>query len=125
MVRQMLAPTAGWSLLAQLQGEQVRGDVVGFTSVAPVSASEVEVGLLVEDRNQRQGLGTCLLYAVAMDAAARGYDSITCLTQPGNRAVLTTVQRAGLIGRVAWHDGLLKISIPVRRLSVSSSSLAG
>jgi len=125
MVRQMLAPNAGWSLLAQQQGELGRGDVVGFASVAPLSAAEVEVGLLVEDRHQRQGLGTRLLYGVAMDAAARGYDSITCLTQPDNDAVLTTVQRAGLIGRVVWHDGLLQISIPVGRLSVTDRPLAG
>lgn len=125
MVRQMLAPNAGWSLLAQQQGELVQGDVVGFASVAPVSASEVEVGLLVEDRHQRQGLGTRLLYGVAVDAANRGYQSIQCLTQPDNDAVLTTVHRAGLIGRVVWHDGLLRISIPVHRLSVTDQPLAG
>lgn len=125
MVRQMLAPNAGWSLVAQLQGEPAQGHVVGLASVAPLSVAEVEVGLLVEDRHQRQGLGTRLLYGVAMDAAARGYDSITCLTQPDNGAVLTTVRRAGLIGRVVWRDGLLKISIPLRGLSVTDRPLAG
>ena len=49
MVRQMLVPNKGWSLLGQHQG-----DVVGFASAAPVSDSVVEVGLLVEDRHQRQ-----------------------------------------------------------------------
>lgn len=123
MVRAMLAPNHGWSLLGQ--GELGRGDVVGFASVAPVSGSEVEVGLLVEDRHQGQGLGTRLLYGVAMGAASRGYQALTCLTQPDNDAVLSTVQRAGLIGRVVWHDGLLQISIPVRRLSVSPALLVG
>ena len=125
MVRQMLAPNAGWSLVAQQHGNLVLADVVGFASVAPVSASEVEVGLLVEDRHQRQGLGARLLYDVAMEAAARGYQTIACIAQPDNHAVITTVHRAGLIGRVAWIDGLLHISVPVRRLSLRSSSLAG
>lgn len=125
MVRQMLAPNEGWSLVAQQQGELGPADVVGFASVAPVSASAVEVGLLVEDMHQRQGLGTRLLYGVAMDAASRGFQALTCLTQPDNSAVLSTVQRAGLMGRVAWCDDLLEISIPVRRLSVSSSLLVG
>jgi len=120
MVRQMLVPNKGWSLLGQHQG-----DVVGFASAAPVSDSVVEVGLLVEDRHQRQGLGTRLLYDVAMDAAARGFQSIECLAQPDNHAVLNTVQRAGLIGRVVWHDGLLHISVPVRRLAADSSLRAG
>lgn len=130
MVRQMLTPNEGWSLLAQQQGELGQrelgqGDVVGFASVAPVSDSVVEVGLLVEDMHQGQGLGTRLLYGVAMDAASRGYRALTCLTQPDNDAVLSTVRRAGLMGRVAWHDGLLQISIPVRRLSVSPALLVG
>ena len=114
MARQMLTPTAGWSLVAQQDA-----DIVAVASVAPVSESEVEVGMLVEDRRQRQGLGSRLLHAVATDAAARGYESVRCVTQPDNTAVLATVCRAGLIGRVTWHDGLLQVSVPVRRLRIT------
>lgn len=94
-------------------------DVLGLACAAPVSASELEVGLLVEDRHQRQGLGARLLHVVAADAAARGYQSIQCLTQPDNSAVLATVRRAGLIGRVTWHAGLLQVTMPVRRLPLT------
>jgi len=119
MVRSMLAPTAGWSVLVQQQGDAAKDDIVGFACAAPVSDSQVEVGLLVEDRQQRNGVGTRLLHTVAVEASARGYESIQCLAQPDNHAVLSTVRRAGLIGRVAWRDDLLQVSIPVRRLSDS------
>lgn len=112
MVRQLLAPTAGWSVLAEVAGE-----VVGVACAGPVSASELEVGLLVEDRHQRQGLGARLLHGVAVDAAARGYQHIQCLALPENDAVLATVRRADLIGRVTRQDDLLHVSIPVRRLA--------
>lgn len=110
MVRQLLKPTDGWSLLAERDGE-----VVALACAAPVSASEVEVGLLVEDRQQRQGIGTRLLHEVAVEATARGYRSAQVLAQSDNDRVLATVHRAGLIGRVSWVDQLLCISVPLRQ----------
>lgn len=112
LVRQMVAPTGGWSLLAEHEG-----DVVGFACAAPVSSSEVDVGLLVEDRHQHQGLGARMLHEVALEAAERGFHRIQLFAQPDNERVLATVQRAGLIGRVTWHDHVLLVSMSVHRLT--------
>jgi GNAT superfamily N-acetyltransferase len=112
MTRQLIAPTGGWSLLAQ-----VDGDVVALACAAPTSAEELDVGLLVEDRHQRRGLGARLLHGVALEAAARGYQDIRLLAQADNDAVLATVRRAGMIGRVVWEDGLLAVTVPVHRLA--------
>lgn len=114
LVRQMINPTSGWSVVAE------RGDqIVGFACVAPVSALEAEVGLLVEDRHQHQGLGTRMLHEIALDAANRSYESLQIHAQPENNRVLSTVQRAGLVGRVSWADDLLCVSVPIRRLAAS------
>ena len=107
----MVSPTDGWSLVAECAGQ-----VIGFACAAPVSAYEVEVGLLVEDAHQHKGLGTRMLHEVARETAGRGYQTLQLLTQPENDRVLATVQKAGLIGRVSWNDDLLCVSMPVHRL---------
>ncbi len=127
MIHQLLAPTDGWSVLGQ-----VDGDVVGLACAAPTSAPVVEladlevgvlevgvleVGVLVEDRHQRHGVGARLLHAVAVEAAARGHHSLQLLAQPDNDAVLATVRRTGLVARVVSHEGLLQVSVPVHRLA--------
>lgn len=112
LVRQMINPTGGWSIVAE------RGDqVIGFACVAPVSVLEAEVGLLVEDQHQGNGLGTRMLHEISLDAANRSFQSLQILAQPENDRVLSTVKKAGLIGRVAWADDLLSISVPIRRLA--------
>jgi GNAT superfamily N-acetyltransferase len=121
MVRQPIRPRDGWSLLGQ-----IGADVVALVCASPISpagatdaGTEVEIGLLVEDRHQRHGLGARLLHGAAVEAAARGYRDLKLLAQPDNDAVLATVRRAGLIGRVTCDDGLLRVTVPVHRLAGS------
>lgn len=106
LVRQTLEPDGGWSVVAE------RGDdIVGMASVGPLSTRDLEVGMLVEDAHQGQGIGTRLLTDVAVEAGTRGYRTLLCLTQPDNDAVLATVARAGLPARTTWHDGLMSVVI--------------
>jgi L-amino acid N-acyltransferase YncA len=111
-VRTMLSPTNGWSLVAER-----RGEVIGFACAAPVSATEIELGMLVEDREQARGLGTRMLHDIAVETAARGYTDLQIYAQPQNERVLAMVQKAGLTGRVSWYDGFLRIAMSVRRLA--------
>ena len=117
LVRQLVAPPGGWSLVAEHAGE-----VVGFACAGAVSSSEVEVGLLVEDRHQHRGIGTRLLHETAVEAARRGYQSLQMLTMPENDRLLATVQAAGLVGYASWCDGLLGVSASVRRLLPRAST---
>lgn len=112
LVRQLVAPPGGWSLVAEHAGE-----VVGFACAGAVSSFEVEVGVLVEDRHQRNGIGTRLLHQTALEACRRGYLSLQLLTMPENDRLLGTVQAAGLLGHATWQDGLLCVSASVRRLA--------
>lgn len=116
LVRQLVAPPGGWSILAEHAGE-----VVGFACAGALSSFEVEVGLIVEDRHQRKGIGTRLLHETAVEAARRGYQSLQMLTRPENDRVLGTVQGAGLLGHATWQDGLLCVAASVRRLGPAAT----
>jgi GNAT superfamily N-acetyltransferase len=108
LVRRLLAPGTGWSLLAEQYGE-----VVGLASAGPLSDSELEVGLIVEDAHQGTGVGSRLLRDVAAEARTRGYAGIVCVTQPDNESMLRTVRRAGLEGSTRRTDGVVEIAIPL------------
>jgi GNAT superfamily N-acetyltransferase len=108
LVRRLVAPPGGWSVLAEQCGE-----AIGLACAGPVSDTQVEVGLLVEDAHQGTGVGTRLLRQVAADATERGYRTLVLLTQPDNDSVLRTVRRAGLDGVAAWNDGLLEVTAPL------------
>lgn len=113
LARTLLEPADGCSLVLTV-GRQVIA--VGTLAVGPEGA---ELGLLVEDRWQRQGHGTRLLHALALEAAARGLDTVMCMVQPENDAVLKTVRRSGLRALVSFADGLTMYRIPVSRLAGS------
>jgi GNAT superfamily N-acetyltransferase len=106
LVRRMVASSTGWSLLAEQCGE-----VIGLACAGPLSSTELEVGLLVEDAHQGTGIGTRLLRDVAGEAVTRGYHTLICVTQPDNDSLLRTIRRAGLEGVPTWADGLLEVTI--------------
>jgi GNAT superfamily N-acetyltransferase len=108
LVRRLVAPSDGWSVLAEQCDE-----VIGLACAGPVSDTEIEVGLLVEDAHQGTGVGTRLLRQVAGEAAERGYRTLVLLAQPDNDSVLRTVRRAGLHGASRWTDGLLEVTAPL------------
>jgi GNAT superfamily N-acetyltransferase len=112
IARELVTPTAGWSRVAELDDR-----IVGLAVAGPISTFEVEVGLIVEDAHQRQGIGTRLLHETAVEAATRGYQVLRSLTQPDNGRVLATVRNAGLIARMSWRDGLLHIDMPLGRIA--------
>ncbi len=108
LVRQLVAPRGGWSVLA----EQC-GGLVGLGCAGPLSPTRLEVGLLVEDAHQGTGVGSRMLRELAGDASARGYRDLVCLAEPDNDSVLPTVRRAGLEGVPSWVDGLLEVVVPL------------
>jgi len=110
LAHQLLAPPGGWSLVAEYDGR-----VVALACAGPLSATELELGLLVEDAEQHRGIGARMLREVADDAAGRGFRTLHCLAQPDNDRVIATANRAGLVARLTWTDGLLNVEMPLRR----------
>ena len=109
LASRLIDPPRGWSVLAELCGE-----VVGLGCAGPLSRTELEVGLLVEDAHQGSGIGSRILRELAREGGLRGYRSIVCLAETDNESVLPTVRRAGLDGVVTDADGLLEIVVPLR-----------
>jgi ribosomal protein S18 acetylase RimI-like enzyme len=109
LARQLLCPDGGWSLLAERAGE-----VVAMACAGPLSSTDLEVGLLVQDACQGRGIGVRLLRELATSAAGRGYRALHCLTQPDNDAALATIRRTGLVHTPVRGNGLLRIEMPLQ-----------
>ncbi len=115
----LLRPPGGFSFVAE------RGGVLaGIATVAPYvdadswarasgphTPARADVGQLVADHLQRQGIGTSLLLAAAREAGRRGFEELVMAVQPDNSAVLRLVHAAGLRARVGMRDGLTQIAV--------------
>lgn len=101
-----LVPDGGWSVLAE-----AGPDLVGVACTGPLSCTDLEVGVLVEDRHQGHGIGSRLLQHVAAEATGRGYRSLLCLTDPGNPAPERALARSGLPTTAASYDGMRVVTV--------------
>lgn len=121
LVDALLAPPGGVSLVAEA-GDQV----VGMAVTAPLPGTgAAEVGLLVEDAWQRQGIGSRLLRSAAHVAAESGFERLVAISQPDNPAVPPTFARAGLPARVLRHDGVTEVSCSLLSLVPPLPAQAG
>lgn len=106
LLRQTLHPEGGWSVVAE-----AGADLVGVACAGPLSCTDLEVGVLVEDAHQGHGIGTLLLQHVAAEATGRGYRSLLCLTDPRNPAAERALARSGLSTTTAPCDGMLVVTV--------------
>lgn len=109
VARQLLEPAGGRSVVL------VDGDALVAHGMVAAGPDGLDLGLLVEDRWQRLGLGTRLLHTLVQGATSTGHRSLTCLVQRDNQAMLGVVQRAGLRARARTEDGFVRITIPLPR----------
>jgi GNAT superfamily N-acetyltransferase len=107
LAARLLVPPGGFSVVAERQGR-----LAGIVSVAPDGEGVGEVGALVADAWQRQGIGTQLLIAAAREAS-QIFDELALVAHPSNRAVMPMVHAAGLRARVRHQNGLLQIWVPL------------
>lgn len=106
LVRQTLLPEGGWSVVAELGP-----DLVGVACTGPLSCTDLEIGVLVEDAHQGRGIGTRLVQQVAAQAKSRGYRTMLCLVDPGNAAAESALARSGLVTRDEAGDGSLVVTV--------------
>ncbi|HSE08367.1 MAG TPA: GNAT family N-acetyltransferase [Nocardioidaceae bacterium] len=116
LARALLRPPGGLSLVMTV-GEDIMA--IGMLAPDPSAdeAAEAEIGLMVEDRWQRQGHGTRLLRELVLEGARRGLETVTCQVEPANDAVLHTLRRADLRARVSVADGLTQYRVSLRDVS--------
>ena len=118
MATRLLNPPGGFSIVMERAGA-----LTGIVTVSPQQAALADVGLLVADPWQRQGLGTRLLVAAARDATGTGIETLELTVPPDSPGVLAMVNGAGLRARISITDGLTRIRIPLvasRPLRVAS-----
>ena len=110
LATRLLLPPDGFSLVV----ERDRG-LAGVTTVTrycdPGVVSRTDLGLLVADEFQGQGIGTALLLAAAREAVRRDFAELVLTVHPDNPAVLPMVHATGLRARVGTRDGLTHIAI--------------
>ncbi len=118
--RQLLEPPRGWSLLAvqparHLMHVMGAGDdeVVATVCAGELEPGVLEIGVLVRDDRQGEGIGSALVRRVAEEAAERGYRTMVAVTQPDNHGVPRMLGRAGLAFVPRVHAGLLELRIPL------------
>jgi GNAT superfamily N-acetyltransferase len=106
LVRRLLCPVNGWSMLAEQAG-----DLVAMACAGPLSTYDLEAGVLVADAHQGRGIGTRLLRETCADAAGRGYRRVHCVTLAGNRPVLAMAAKLGHPAAVTSSAGLVRVRI--------------
>jgi len=79
----------------------------------PAHEDAGEIAVLVEDAWQRHGLGTELLRALVDEAAERGLRELRAHVLPWNRRMLGLFDRAGLVARRGYTDGLVLVEAEV------------
>lgn len=116
LARALLEPVGGLSMVLATGDDVVAVGMVGSVGRDDDGDQVAEVGLMVEDRWQRQGHGSQLLRALAFEAARAGIDTLLCTVLPDSTALLSVIRRAGLRARVCYDDGLTQYRVPVARL---------
>jgi GNAT superfamily N-acetyltransferase len=109
LAAQLLCPAEGFSHVA------FRGDIMaGIATVASDPDEDddtAEIGLLVLDRFQREGIGSALLTTAASKAAGLGFRQLVMSVHPANKAVLPMVGAVDLRAKVGMHDGLVRVTL--------------
>lgn len=106
----LLVPEHGVSLVAVAPDGAIGALATLFH---PARRPVAEVALLVEDGWQRHGLGTALLRSLVEHAAVRGVSEVRAHVLPWNRRMLALFDRAGLVSRRGYEDGVVLVEADV------------
>ena len=87
--------------------------MVGIATLAAATDREVEVAVLVEDRWQRAGLGTRLLFSAARLARARGADDVVLRSRSHHPALMSLAFACGLRARVRLDPDAVVVTVAV------------
>ncbi|HEX8855180.1 MAG TPA: GNAT family N-acetyltransferase [Thermoleophilaceae bacterium] len=70
-------------------------EIVGLADIALLETGLAELGLVVDDEHQRQGVGTLLAEAIASLAIQRGATRLKAEMLDGNRGMLQVMEQLG------------------------------
>lgn len=97
-----------------------RGEIVGLASFGAVDDGRAEVGLVVSDDWQRQGVGTALAGRVLRAAERRGFRRFVVHVLPENAAIRRLLSNVGdVVSAKVGGGGIAEITF-VRRVAAAS-----
>jgi RimJ/RimL family protein N-acetyltransferase len=102
------------SLLAELETAE-GAEVVALGSYGAIDDIRAEVGLVVRDDWQRQGIGTALAGRVMRAAEARGFDRFVAHVLWENTVIRKLLNRVGDIVSTKTRDGVSEMLFVRRR----------
>jgi RimJ/RimL family protein N-acetyltransferase len=102
------------SLLAEFETAD-GAEVVALGSFGAIDDSRAEVGLVVRDDWQRQGVGTALAAMVLRAAEARGFDRFVAHVFWENTVIRKLLSRLGDIVSMKTRDGVCEMLFVPRR----------
>lgn len=111
LVRVLTQPGSGRDVLLALCGNQVVGHAIGVHGAPDV----FEIGVVVGDAWQGQGVGTQLVRLLLSRAALHGAHTVTMDIQAENRRVLRAVRRAWPDGVTRRDGDVITFQAPIRR----------
>lgn len=103
----------GLALLAELR-TPAGPEVVGLGSFGADGNGRAEVGLVVSDAWQRQGIGTALADRVLQAAEARGFHRFVAHALWDNQPIRRLIRRVGEIVSTRTRQGVTEISFVPR-----------
>ena len=76
--------------------ERASGLIVGHLCLEPLRPAVEEIGVAVEDRYQRRGIGRCLLRAAVASARRRGISCLEARMLAGNTGIHRLLEHTGI-----------------------------
>ena len=89
--------------------ERASGRIVGHLCLEPLRTGVEEIGVAVEDRLQRRGIGRALLRAAIASARRRGIGTLEATMLAGNTGIHRLLEGAGIPWRRAPRDGGVEV----------------
>ena len=102
------------ALLAELDAAD-RTEVVALGSFGAIDDGTAEVGLVVGDEWQRQGIGTALATSVLQAAEARGFTRFVAHMLSDNAVIRKVLDRVGHVLSTRTRQGVSEVSFIRRR----------
>ena len=103
------------AMLAELNVAE-RAEVAALGSFAAINDDTAEVGLVVRDEWQRQGIGVALAMRVLLAAEARGFDRFVAHVLGGNVAIRELLNHVGVVVSTRTKHGVSEVSFVRRRI---------
>jgi L-amino acid N-acyltransferase YncA len=99
--------TAGHTLVAELEGQ-----IVALASYYPLGRrGQAEIGIVVDDVNQRRGIGSALCAALSRDAQRAGIRRLQAEVQLSNRGMLRLLRGLSFPMTTSVASGVAEVDL--------------